>query len=197
MTDVSSEQPSKKDRVRAYWSLLSPKKRFWIIFSAAALALIAVGLIIWSIVLLSQTGSNNSTGTTNTQQSANSLQKKVCSKEQITQAAALIASKDTLALYPMTNDIRAKKDYDYDQNCLYILLQYNFLNNVSNGNDKLLASYEKVHTSLDSGFGPYVMDLVAIRARVESLEAHQAQTDKNSEVYQKYNDLESVNAPTE
>jgi len=76
-------------------------------------------------------------------------QKKVCSDDTISKAASLIDSGDTYNLgLLVANNVTNLSEYSKDINCLYIVINYNLLNNVSSekmdeDTQRYAALYEK------------------------------------------------------
>lgn len=89
-------------------------RRTAIIAATAVIALVAVGFGLWRVL--------------NPEKSSDSPSySRVCSDELIKRASEKIEANDIEALEGIQKEVTDIKDYEYDQNCLYIIVRYGLL----------------------------------------------------------------------
>lgn len=147
--------------------LIGGNKVIAIVVAVALLALVAAAAFI--IILLNSRNTQDVTTSASTAISKSN----VCGSQLLTRASVEIHAKNSLNLQSIVEEIDKLDNYQRDPNCLYVKLQYNFINNISTGNSDLIAKLSAVRAdnySFGSELGPDIMTMDDITMRAKGLQ---------------------------
>jgi hypothetical protein len=155
--------------------LIGNNKGIALVVAVALLALVAAATLI--IMLNSRNTQDATTGATTAISKTS-----VCSSQLLTRASVEIHANNSLNLGSIVEEIDKLDNYQRDPNCLYVKLQYNFINNISAGNSDLITKLSAVgadNYSFGTELGPYIMTMDDIAKRAKDLQTINDQYQKS------------------